>query len=497
MNKIYSFKKIITKTIILLIFICSSIPFILNGVYTYTQQEEASVKKHTAINRFRWRINMLNGKAKEIDDLIKKSFQSIPISNLSIVITNQKEEIYSMEYGSQTTNNSSFALGSTSKAFTALTILKLLEEYSISLDTPINHYLSEINSKNEITMKDLLNHTSGIGTYETIDKLKFSGKYGAFEYSNTNYNLLGKIIEVMTKDTFENVIETKIFIPLKMKQSFAFSNKTKSQVIQGYKTYFGFPLLYDTKAPNENSWIQAPSGYLCSSAHNMGNFLRYMLKYSYKEKQLLQLVKDEGILVKNSPAIEDIYSSVEGIYSMGWINKTIDNTNILYHTGKLSNFCSFSALIPEQNLGISILCNFGDFLVGTKQMENLFEGTISILVNKHFTNHINTYDYFLKHIIINLLLLTLLILCTLPFFIYYFYGIISKLTIINGSILILLHLIIPYILLNIFSFIGISQQALIDFAPDIYFVFIIASLMLFGTAIWKIITLFLFKNVWN
>lgn len=65
MNKIYSFKKIITKTIILLIFICSSILFISNGVYTYTQQEEASVKKHTAINRFRWRINMLNGKAKE------------------------------------------------------------------------------------------------------------------------------------------------------------------------------------------------------------------------------------------------------------------------------------------------------------------------------------------------------------------------------------------------------------------------------------------------
>lgn len=473
MNKIYSLKTFL-NTILIIVLIYSSMSFMSNSVYADTQQEKT---------------NMLKEKAKEIDDLIKKLFQSVPIINLSIVITNQEEKIYSMEYGSRTTDNSSFALGSTSKAFTALAMLKLSEKFSISLDTPISHYLSEINFNNEITIKDLLNHTSGIGTYETIDNLKFSGEYGAFEYSNTNYNLIGRIIEVITEDTFSNYIETQIFTPLKMKQSFAFSNKTKSQVIQGYKSYFGFPLPYNTRVPNENSWIQEPSGYLCSNTKDIGNFLRYMLKYSYKGKHLLQLVKDNGVLVKNSPAIEDIYSDNNGIYGTGWINKTISDINILYHTGKLSNFCSFSALIPDKNLGISILCNFGDFLVGTRQIENLFEGIISILINKDFTNNINTYDYFISHIAINFLLLILLILCTSPFLLYYFYGLISKLTIVNGTILILVHLIIPYILLNIFSFIGISWQALIDFAPDIFLVFIVGTMMLFVTGLWKISTL--------
>lgn len=480
MNKIYSLKKVALMFIILLILIDSLNMFISNDVYAHTQQEET---------------NMLKGKGKKIDNRIKKSLNSLPVTNLSIIITNQDDEIYSMEYGSGTTANSSFALGSTSKAFTALAMLTLAEEYDISLDTPVKNYLPEIHSDDEITIKDLLNHTSGIGTYEaSIDNLKFSGKYGAFEYANMNYNLVGKIIEVISKDTFSNYIKKQIYTPLKMEQSFAFSNRTKPQVVQGYSTYFGFSLPFDTKVPNEKSWIQEPSGYLCSSTTDMGKFLRYMLGYSYGDQQLLSLVQNEGVVAKNSPAVEDIYSDVDGIYSLGWINKTVDDVNILYHTGKLSNFCSISVLIPESNIGISILCNFGDFLVGTKEIENLFEEITSVVINKSFENELHTNKYVVNHITINLLLLVLLVFCTIPFFIYNFYGVISKLTLINGIILILVHLIIPYILLNISSFIGISQQALMDFAPDIYIVFLVGALVLFATGIWKISTLHVFYS---
>ncbi|SHK22602.1 serine hydrolase domain-containing protein [Hespellia stercorisuis] len=358
-------------------------------------------------------------KAKEIDDLIKKTFQSIPIDHLSITITDQEDELFSMNYGAGITGSSSFVLGSTSKAFTAVAMFKLLGKFSISIDTPICHYLPEINCTDEITIRDLLNHTSGIGTYETIDNLKFSGKYGAFEYSNANYNLIGSVIEVITGNTFSNYVETQIFTPLKMKQSFAFSDSAKSKVMQGYKAYFGFSLPYDTKVPNEYSWIQEPSGYLCSSTADMGKFLRYMMKYSYEGNQLSKIVKENGVSVKNSPAIEDIYINNDGIYSAGWINKTINNVDILYHTGKLSNFCSFSALIPDKHLGISITCNFGDFLVGTNQIEKLYEGITSILINKDIANYINPYDYFIRHSVINSILLILLMLCSLPFILYY------------------------------------------------------------------------------
>ncbi|MDD3362473.1 MAG: serine hydrolase [Hespellia sp.] len=428
-------------------------------------------------------------KAKEIDDLIKKTCQSIPIDNLSITITNQEEELFSMNYGSGITDSSSFVLGSTSKAFTALAMLQLLEKFSISIDTPIRHYLPAINCNDEITIRDLLNHTSGIGTYETIDNLKFSGKYGAFEYSNANYNLIGSIIEVITGNTFSDYVETKIFTSLKMKHSFAFSDNTKPQVMQGYKTYFGFSLPYDTKVPNEYSWIQEPSGYLCSSTTDMGIFLRYMMKYSYEGNQLSKIVKENGVLVKNSPAIEDIYINNDGIYSAGWINKTVNNVDILYHTGKLSNFCSFSALIPDKQLGISIACNFGDFLVGTNQIEHLYEGITSILIDKDITNSINPYDYFTKHSVINFVLLILLMLCSLPFILYYFYSVITTLNIANGMILIFVHFVIPYILFNIFSFIGISREAMVDFAPDIVLVFSTGSIILFIAGLWKINTL--------
>lgn len=435
-------------------------------------------------------------KAEEMDDLVKKTFQSIPLNHLSITITDQEDELFSMNDGAEITDRSSFVLGSTSKAFTALAMFQLLEKFSISIDTPIRHYLPEINCTDEITIRDLLNHTSGIGTYETIDHLKFSGKYGAFEYSNANYNLIGRVIEVITGNTFSDYVETQIFTPLKMKQSFAFSDSTKSQIMQGYKTYFGFSLPYDTKVPNKSSWIQEPSGYLCSSTTDMGIFLRYMMNYSYEGNQLLRIIKENGVLVKNSPAIEDIYIDNDGIYSAGWINKTINNVDILYHTGKLSNFCSFSALIPDKQLGISITCNFGDFLVGTNQIENLYEGMTSILMNKDIANYINPYDYFIKHSVINLTLLILLILCSLPFILYYFYSAITTLNIVNGILFILVHFIIPYILFNIFSIIGISWEAMVDFAPDIVLVFSTGSMILFITGLWKINTLLpLYRDV--
>lgn len=475
MNKIYSFKIRYTTLFcmcILMVFACLLAPYLSYRI----QSSEKEV------------YTMTDVRSKEIDIFIDNAINAIPMPGLSVTITNQEETLYTMQYGKGIDVNSSFALGSTSKAITATAILMLSEEYQIKLDEPVNNYLSWVDTKSGITILDLLNHTSGIATYEMTDNLKYSGKNGTFEYSNANYNLLAEIIETITGDTFSSYIDSHIFSMLNMDNSFVLLNETKQRIVEGYKSYFGFLIPCKTKIPDKTTWIQAPSGYLCASPADMSEYLRFSLNYLYDSQQLLQLVQENGIQVNESPAIEGIYSN-SGIYGMGWICKNVNGIDILYHTGKLSNYCTLSALIPQKNIGISIMCNMGDFFVGTDLIEKLYEGVISILINNKDMPDINKNEYLKQHTVINVALLILIALCVLPAVLYGIRGIPFQPTILNVCMLILIHLVIPVILIRAFPILGIPYEVVTDFAPDIFAVLIVCSFILFMTGVWKIISL--------
>lgn len=431
---------------------------------------------------------MTNIQSKEIDAFINSAIDAIPMPGLSVMITNKSENIYSMQYGHGITENSPFALGSTSKAITATAVLFFLEEYNIEMTTPICKSLSWIDGGCGITIKDLLNHTSGIATYETIDNLKFSGTYGEFEYSNTNYNLLAKIIESVTGDPFPNYVDKQIFSPLKMDNSFALSGDTITKIVQGHKTFFGLVFPCKTKLPDETTWIQAPSGYLCASPVDMSMYLRFMLDYSQDGQRLLNLVKNTGIQVNDSPAIEGVYNN-SGIYGLGWVWKTINGIDILYHTGKLSDFCSLSVLIPQKDITISVMCNMGDFFVGTNQIEKLYEGIISILIENKDVPTIQKSDYLRQHIVINISLCVLFVLCALSTNLCDLTGTSSHPTIIKYCKFILIHVTIPIILIGFFRFLGIPYEIVTDFAPDIFAILIACSVILFLTGAWKLVSI--------
>lgn len=303
-----------------------------------------------------------------------------------------------MQHGENISKDSIFALGSTSKAITATAMLKVLKDHGIGINTPIVKYLSDRNSENSITISDLLNHTSGISTYETIDNLKYLGNYGEFEYSNANYHLLGELIESVTGKSYSDFVEKEIFSKLKMTNSFALTDNKNNHIVQGYQSIFGVVIPKHTMVPNEKSWIQAPSGLISSSSADMSAYLRYALDFSYENQSLHDIVKNTGTFVKSSPAIEGVYGK-RGVYGAGWILKKVNGTDILYHTGKLSNFSSLSVIIPDKGIGVTVLCNVGDFFVGTNQIEKMYEGIISILLASEGIPIIPKYTYLKTHIV--------------------------------------------------------------------------------------------------
>lgn len=133
--------------------------------------------------------------------------------------------------------NTQYRIGSISKTFTAVLVMKAVEEKKISLDTKLSLFYPEIENANKITIGNLLQHRSGIHnltneeeywTYNTKPQteqslLSIIKKYKSdfspeikYEYSNSNYILLGFILEKIYKKSYAQLIKEKIAEPLKL-----------------------------------------------------------------------------------------------------------------------------------------------------------------------------------------------------------------------------------------------------------------------------------------
>ena len=140
-----------------------------------------------------------------------------------------------------------YRIGSLTKQFTAAAIMKLANENKLKLDEAISKYLSEIPEKwGEVTVRNLLNHTSGIPSYTSMEA--FAKQYRLdlsheqlldmiryekvdfkpneeWAYSNSGYYLLGLVIESVTKKTYEQYLIEVFFEPLGMESSFYCDHK--------------------------------------------------------------------------------------------------------------------------------------------------------------------------------------------------------------------------------------------------------------------------------
>ena len=194
-------------------------------------------------------------------------------------------------------------VGSTVKTFTAVSILLLQEEGKLGLDEKISRYLSNeqlegLNNAHEATIRQLLQHSSGI--YNYIQNLKFQtaslndllrtwkpeellsyarGKDAYFnvgtdvKYSNTNYILLGMIIEKVTNKPFYEFFEDRIFEPLGMEfTQFAALNNVPSNIIQGYIDLYSNLNLINTTYYSGWDYFTADGG-LISNTYDLNIFM--------------------------------------------------------------------------------------------------------------------------------------------------------------------------------------------------------------------------------
>ena len=414
--------------------------------------------------------------SKELETEIKKNH----IPGMSVVVVNSNEVVFSKTYGNCKSIDTPFIIGSMSKSFTALSIMRLVEEGRIDINKPISNYIdTSLYFKNKedgdkITVKQLLNQNSGIGTYQKLGSIEITKNYGKYEYANANYNLLGKIIESVSNESYSDYVTKNIFEPLEMNHTSAtLEGSNKNGLFKGYQNYFGFPISVKPNYPTENSWIQVPAGFISSSASDMGKYLQMYLNNG------LNIISEDSIhqmFYDNIPQ-DDIDRDY---YGMGWVYTKYYSKPILTHSGLVENYTSKMFIIPESNIGVVVLVNMNDYLV----TNNLLEDIVKPLLGEEKPEVSNNL-YIINHLLIDALYIVITIIALYPIITLKSWknrNKTNKLYIID----IVRHLLLPILLLLIPTIISVPFWVIWDFVKDLALILIINSILMLSTGIYKI-----------
>jgi CubicO group peptidase (beta-lactamase class C family) len=304
--------------------------------------------------------------------------------------------------GRAVTPQTPFMIFSTTKSFTALAIMQLVEAGKIELDAPVQHYLpwfrvADETASAQITVRHLLNHTSGlpetadadIGLKTSTDTRENASEQtvrelravsldrpvgAAFAYVNANYVTLGLIVQAVSGQTYESYIQEHIFAPLDMRQSFTAKAAAQSHgLAAGYRYWFGRPFPADL--PDNRSNL--PAGGLFSSAEDMAHYLIAQLDQGrYGDASILSA---KGVAEMHAPAIQ---RRGDQFYGMGWYVAPVNGAPVIWHGGDGPNFHSTMILAPEGQWGVVLLENAQNVLDGGDRMHQTAFGVISLLAGR-------------------------------------------------------------------------------------------------------------------
>ena len=418
-----------------------------------------------------------------IDTYLSDAANKAHFPSMSITIVDKENVLLSKTYGNCKSTDTPFLLGSVSKSFTALCIMQLVEQGKIDLDANVAEYLPHSTDGNKITIRQLLNHTGGLGEHQNLDNYRIVGKQGVHTYANVNYSLLGKIVEAVSNNSYESYVTENIFEPLNMSNSAATLEKSlENGLISGYENWFGINVQTKSKYPKGDSeWISVPAGYLSASTTDLGKYLKMYLNGGQG------IISSESI---NKMFYENVYvnASIPYSYGMGWtlINEPLKEP-ALRHSGLVETGMSTVYILPESEIGIAIAVNTNDYFVGKDLMDRIDCG-VALLFMGDEPNQISGSEYVTRHLLYDLIYLVVFIISVLPLCLLHLYK--KRLTTGNLALkiaaLVVLHLLLPIFILLLSQIIFATPLWVVRaFVPDMFTTIVVSATLLFAGGIIK------------
>ena len=292
------------------------------------------------------------------------------------------------------TPDTQFAIGSSTKAFTALSVLMSQDDGKLSLDasprTVLPYFkINDLEIDKAITIRDLINHGSGLNrtdlawisgklNREEIIRVAGEAKPTAklrekFQYQNVMYAAAGEIVAKVQKKPWEKFVPERIFKPLGMTNS----TMSMAEMAKSKDHSFGYDYNFDTKETTKRPFRDlmeiSPAGSINSSAKDMSQWLRFVLNGGVVDGK--RLVSEKGFEEWLKPQM-NISPNGKSAYGLGWFLQEWNGLKVVQHGGNIDGFNAMVAMIPEKKLGFVMLTNVSASSLGGELMPIVWENIL-------------------------------------------------------------------------------------------------------------------------
>lgn len=309
---------------------------------------------------------------QKIDELATKTLADTGVPSAAIGVVKDGAIVYTTAFGKARLDNGTdampempYAIGSISKQFTAACILLLQEDGKLKLDDPVAKWFPELTRAKDITVRNLLTHTSGYSDYApqdyTIpawtkpgDPLKlvheWAGKPLDFEpgtkwqYSNTNFVLAGLIVEKASGMKFADFRRQRILEPLHMEHVLDLNTGQAQMKVAGY--------FRNALAPLRKAQLEAPGWYFADG--DLAMPVETLLTWD------LSVMKQTLLKPESYRELETNFKLKDGSetnYGLGIGVGVRNGHRVVSHTGEVGGFVAANAVYPDDNVAVTVLTN--------------------------------------------------------------------------------------------------------------------------------------------
>jgi len=338
----------------------------------------------------------------QVDQIARQVLESTGVPSASVAVVKDGTLAYAHAYGNArlqpptpATAEMRYKIGSISKQFTATAILMLAEKGKLSLDDPVSRFVPDLTRANEVTIRQLLSHTSGYQDYWPQDYVppfmltpvtaeeiltRWARKPLDFDpgtqwqYSNTNYVIAGVIVEKASGMPLLRFLSSHIFEPLGMQTVVNIDQDHLADTDPtGYMRYALGPL---RPAPREGKgWLFA-AGELAMPVTDLAAWdIAMMTQRLLKPSSYQEMQKD--VLLKNGTATG---------YGLGVAVRNQAGHRMIEHSGEVSGFTAENVVFPDDRVAVIILTNQdavnASGQIARKVAPLLFTGNTAVVAEK-------------------------------------------------------------------------------------------------------------------
>jgi len=274
-----------------------------------------------------------------------------------------------------------FAIGSTSKSFTALAMGILNDEGKLDWDKPVRQYLPEFQmydpvASERMTPRDLITHRAGFARHDLVwyssdfnredlvRRLRYlqtdSDFRSGYRYNNLLVATAGYLVGKISGSTWEEFVRARVLLPLKMSgTNFSIADSQRC-------SDFSYPYEKDEKSgaikqiPFHSADGIGPAGSINSNVEDISKYLIFQLGKGTVAQQ--RIVSEANLNLMHTPQTAMPSSSPfrelgQYSYGMGWVVTAYRGHRYIWHNGGIDGFYSLIAMLPDDDLGVVVLTN--------------------------------------------------------------------------------------------------------------------------------------------